>query len=145
MLVPEGLIGLHRTVQLQLLQSYWSGHRLVLPWYWMVCLGNEQRSFCHFWDCIQVMHFWEMITWLNCSSHRATQSETLKPSPGGTVGKNDHFTWKSWDVTFLEVSHLTHVSMSLCHVCGEAQSSLFSLKIWFPLLGTRLHTAWGAG
>ena len=20
----------------------------------MVCFGNEQRSFCHFWDCIQV-------------------------------------------------------------------------------------------
>ena len=28
MLVLEGLIGLHRTVQLQLLQRYWSGHRL---------------------------------------------------------------------------------------------------------------------
>ena len=24
----------------------------------MVCLGDEQRSFCHFWDCIQVLHFW---------------------------------------------------------------------------------------
>ena len=24
---------------------------------WMVCLGNEQRSFCCFWDCIQVLHF----------------------------------------------------------------------------------------
>ena len=23
----------------------------------MVCFGNEQRSFCHFWDCIQVLHF----------------------------------------------------------------------------------------
>ena len=30
---------------------------LGLPWYWMVCLGNEQRSFCRFWDCIQVLHF----------------------------------------------------------------------------------------
>ena len=27
-LVLEGLIGLHRTVQLQLLQRYWLGHRL---------------------------------------------------------------------------------------------------------------------
>ena len=44
----EGLVGLHRTIQLQLLQHYWLGHRLGLPWYWMVCLGNEQRSFCHF-------------------------------------------------------------------------------------------------
>ena len=29
-LVLEGLIGLHRTIQLQLLQHYWSGHRLGL-------------------------------------------------------------------------------------------------------------------
>ena len=29
-LVLEGLEGLHRTVQLQLLQHYWSGHRLRL-------------------------------------------------------------------------------------------------------------------
>ena len=32
-------------MQLQLLQRYCSGHRLGLQWYWMVCLGNEQRSF----------------------------------------------------------------------------------------------------
>ena len=56
-LVLEGLVGLHRTVQLQLLQHYWSGHRLGLLWYWMVCLGNKQRSFCHFWDWTQVLHF----------------------------------------------------------------------------------------
>ena len=30
MLVLEGLVGLHRTVQLQLLQHYWLGHRLGL-------------------------------------------------------------------------------------------------------------------
>jgi len=44
-LVLEGLVGLHRTVRLQLLQHYWSGHRCGLLWYWMICLGNEQRSF----------------------------------------------------------------------------------------------------
>ena len=36
MLVLEGLVGLHRSIQLQLLQRYWSGHRLELhdglPW-----------------------------------------------------------------------------------------------------------------
>ena len=32
----------NRTVQLQLLQRYWLGHRLGLLWYWMVCLGNKQ-------------------------------------------------------------------------------------------------------
>ena len=56
-LVLEGIVGLHRTVQLQLLQHYWLGHRLWLLWYWMVSLGNKQRSFCHFWDCTQVLHF----------------------------------------------------------------------------------------
>ena len=28
MLVLESLVGLHRTIQLQLLQHYWSGHKL---------------------------------------------------------------------------------------------------------------------
>ena len=56
-LVLKGLVGLHSTIQLQLLQHYWLGHRLGLLWYWMVCLRNEQRSFCRFWDCIQVLHF----------------------------------------------------------------------------------------
>ena len=35
-LVLKGLVGLHRTVQLQLLQRYWLGHRLELLWYWIV-------------------------------------------------------------------------------------------------------------
>ena len=62
-LVLEGLVGLHRTIQLQLLQHYWSGHRLGLQWYGMVCLGNEQRSLCCFWDCIQLLHF-KLFSWL---------------------------------------------------------------------------------
>ena len=53
--VLKGLVGLHRTIQLQLLQCYWLGHRLGLLCYWIVCLGNEQRLFCCFWDCIQVL------------------------------------------------------------------------------------------
>ena len=41
----EGLVGLHRTIQLQLLQHYWSGLRLELLWYWMVCLEmNRDHS-----------------------------------------------------------------------------------------------------
>ena len=56
-LVLEGLVGLHRRIEFQLLQHYWLGHRLGLLWYRMVCLGNEQRSFCHFWGCTQVLHF----------------------------------------------------------------------------------------
>ena len=56
-LVLKGLVGLHRPLQLQLLQHYWLGHRIGLPWYWIACLGNEQRSFCRFWDFIHVLHF----------------------------------------------------------------------------------------
>ena len=62
-LVLEGLVGLHRTTQLQLLQHYWSGNRHGLVWYWMVCLGNEQRFFCCFSDCIQVLYF-GLFCWL---------------------------------------------------------------------------------
>ena len=61
-LILQGPVGLHGTVQLQLLQHYWSGHRLGLLWDWMVCLENEQRSFCHFWDCIQILHFGLLLT-----------------------------------------------------------------------------------
>ena len=43
-LVLEGLVGPHRTVQL--LWQLWLGHRLGLLWYWMICLGNEQRVTC---------------------------------------------------------------------------------------------------
>ena len=31
----------------------------------MVCLGNDQRSVCHFWDCIQVLHF--RVLWIAIS------------------------------------------------------------------------------
>ena len=47
-LVLEDLVFLHRALWLQLLQHWWLGHRLGLLWYWVVCLWNEQRSFCHF-------------------------------------------------------------------------------------------------
>ena len=61
-LVLEGLVGLHRIIQFQPLQNYCLGHRLGLLGYWMVCLGNEQRSSCSFWDCIQVLHFELLLT-----------------------------------------------------------------------------------
>ena len=61
--VLEDLVGLQRTIQIQLLQHSGLGLRLGLLWYWMVCLGNEQRSFCLFWDCTQVLHF-RLFCWL---------------------------------------------------------------------------------
>ena len=46
-LVLEGPVGLHRTIQLQLLGDQWLGRRFGLLWCWVVCLGNKRRSFCH--------------------------------------------------------------------------------------------------
>ena len=44
-LILEGLVGLHRTAQHQLLQHYWSGHRLGLQWYWRSALEmNRDHS-----------------------------------------------------------------------------------------------------
>ena len=37
----------NRPGPLQLLWHQWLGNRCGLLWYWMVCLGNEQKSFCH--------------------------------------------------------------------------------------------------
>ena len=81
MLVLKCLVGLHRTVQLQLLQHHWLGHRLGLLCYWMVCLGNEQRSFCRFWDCIQVLHFG--LSLVDYDDYSIDPSEEVwLPSPG---------------------------------------------------------------
>ena len=44
----EGLVGVHRTIQLQPLLHNWLGHRLGLLWYWMASPGNQQSSFGHF-------------------------------------------------------------------------------------------------
>ena len=64
-LVLEVLVSLHRTVQLHLLWYQWLGHRLRLLWCWMVYLGNEPRSFCYFWDCIEVLHFGLYVDYVN--------------------------------------------------------------------------------
>ena len=62
------LVDLLGTAQLHLLLHYWSGYGFGSPWYWMVCRGNEQRSFCLFWVCIQVLHF-RLFCWLRSLLH----------------------------------------------------------------------------
>ena len=45
MLVVEGLVSLHRTIQLQLFQHYWSGHRLgLLCVEWFALEMNKDHS-----------------------------------------------------------------------------------------------------
>ena len=57
-LVIEDVVDLHRTSWLQLLWHQWLEYRLVLLWCWMVCLGNELRSFFFFF-------FWYLNSHLN--------------------------------------------------------------------------------
>ena len=59
--VLESLVGHHGTVQLQLLQHWWLGHILGWLWYWMGCLGNEQKSCYDFWDCRPSTTFWTLV------------------------------------------------------------------------------------
>ena len=61
-LALEDFLGLQRTIQLQLFQHFWLGHRFWLLWYWTVCLGNELRSIWHFWDCTQVLCLTLLLT-----------------------------------------------------------------------------------
>ena len=55
-LVLEGLVG-PQNHSTSVSSNEWLGNRLGLLWYSMVCLVDEQRSFCHFLDYTQVLHF----------------------------------------------------------------------------------------
>ena len=44
MLVIKGLVGLHRTIQLQPLQHYWLGHRLHCDIEWFALEMNRDHS-----------------------------------------------------------------------------------------------------
>ena len=52
-----GVVGVHRSSQLQLRSHQWLGCRLERQWCWMVSPGNELRSFCCFWGWVQVPNF----------------------------------------------------------------------------------------
>ena len=59
--VLEGLLCLHRTIQLQLLQHYWLGHRLGLLWYWMACLGKKTEMILLFLTLHPSTAFWTLL------------------------------------------------------------------------------------
>ena len=93
-LILEGLVGFHRTVQLQFLKNYWSGHRLGLLWYWMVCLGNKQivLSFLRlnprtaFWTLLLTMMATPFL--LRDLAHIRETMETVRD-----FGLQNHFRW----------------------------------------------------
>ena len=79
------------------------GHRLGLLWYWMVCLGNEQRSFCCFWECIQVLHFGPITSWEIDGETVETMSEFIFWAPKSLQTVTAAMTWK--DAYSLEESY----------------------------------------
>ena len=98
-LVLEGLVGLHRIVQIQLLQHYWLGYRFGLLWYWMVCLENEQRGHSVIFEIAPKYCIWTLLL-------------TMRPTPNS--------------VLILAVSlHLKHLSCQfsshflLIKLCGS--------------------------
>ena len=62
--VLKGLVGLHRTFNFSFFGI--SGWDTDLDYCDIEWLGNEQRSFCHFWDSNQVLHF-ELLCYEGCS------------------------------------------------------------------------------
>ena len=60
----KGLVSLHRIVQLQLLQHYWSGHRLGLLWYWIFALEMNRNHSVIFE--ISSKYFISDYCWLLC-------------------------------------------------------------------------------
>ena len=88
MLVLESLVGLHRTIKLQLLQHYWLGRRLGLLWYWMVCLGNEE-IILSFLRLHPSTTFWTVL--LPMMATAGSQHGRSHPWQGRTK-----VTWQAW-------------------------------------------------
>ena len=61
-LVLEGLVGLHRTIELHLLQHYWLGHRIGLCDTECFALEMNRGQSVIFFDCIQGLHFRLLLT-----------------------------------------------------------------------------------
>ena len=133
-LALEGLLGLHRTIQLQLLQHYWLGYRIALLWYWMICLGNEQRSFCHFWDFIQVLHFFGR-------NDAKAESPVLWPphAKSWLIGK-DSDAWRDWG---REEKGMTEDEMAGWHHWLDGHESQWNLGVGDGQGGLACCDSWG--
>ena len=66
MLVLEGLVGLHKPLNFSFFSI--TGRGIDLDYYDIEWFALEMWSFCHFWDCIQVLHF-GLFCWLWCLLH----------------------------------------------------------------------------
>ena len=65
----------------------------------MVCLGNRQRPFCHFWDCIQILHFRLLHIIINKRVRNAVLGCSLKNDNMISV----RFQGKPFNITVIQV------------------------------------------
>ena len=92
-LVLKGLVGLHRTVQFQLLQCYWLGHRLT-----EFCQENamvtantlfqKPKVRLYAWTSPDGQH-WNQIDYILCSQRWRSYIQSAKTRPGADCG-SDH-------------------------------------------------------
>ena len=93
-------VGFYRTVQLELLQLYWLGHRLGLLWYWMVFLGNEQMSFSRFETASKYCISDSFVDYDGCSISSKCYSQIyiiVQPSPPSIA--RTFFIFPDWNST----------------------------------------------
>ena len=124
---------LNRTVQLQLLQRYWLGHRLGLPWYWMVCLGNEQRSLCRLWDCIQIGTSLVAQTGKHLSTMQETRVRSLGQEDPLEKEMAIHSSILAWKIPWTEEPGWLQ-SMGMQRVRHDWVPSLHFTAFWTLLL-----------
>ena len=110
------------------------GHRLGLLWYWMVCLGNEQRSFCCFWDCIQVY----------CISDSFVDHDSYSISPKGFLP-----TVVDIMIIWVKFTHSVYLSLliprmslfTLAISCLTTSNLPWFMDLTFPIYAILLFTA----
>ena len=112
-LAQEDLIGLHRTIQLQLLWHEWLGDRLGLLWCWMICLGNELRSFPPLVDHILSELFTMTCpSWVTPHSMAHSFTELCKLLRYKAMNHEGDFTM----YTFIKISSHTTIC-NFCQLC----------------------------
>ena len=67
----------------------------------MVCLGNELRSFCHFWDCARVLNFGLLLTMRASPIRKLAQASHPHPSEDRENGNHRNLIKMITEVTAL--------------------------------------------
>ena len=106
---------LHRTVQLQLLLHYWSGHRLGLQWYWIAYFTKLRKSY-----------FAPSTPWL--CRNQIQDKEPKELTGYGTSVWNIHQIWKTGLSSLSNSFHQAPKWSLVCLIPCYQETILFSLR-----------------